>query len=144
MQCEVHDFENKTNWFLSLSIDRFANKSIFNIYFLSRYPRFGEKVFLVNVFLMKSFSWFQSAVFTGRNINFEEFLKIFELIRCTLLKWMHKSTILHWRLRFYWDATLVSFQMLNFSHQSTFPHIQLSWGAKFKAVQSELERKLKE
>ena len=141
MQCEVHDFENKTNWFLSLSIDRFANKSIFNIYFLSRYPRFGEKVFLVNVFLLKSFSWFQSAVFTGRNINVEEFLKIFKLIRCTLLKWMHKSTILHWRLRFYWDAALVSFQMLNFSHHSIFPHIKLSWRTKFQAAKPELEVK---
>ena len=64
---------------------------------------------------------------TGRNIDFEEFLKIFKLIRCTLLKWMHKSTILHWRLRFYWDAALDSFQMLNFSHHSIFPHIKLSW-----------------
>ena len=70
---------------------------------------------------------------TERNINFEEFLKIFKLIRCTLLKWMHKSTILHWRLRFYWDAALVSFQMLNFSHHSIFPNIKLSWRTKFKA-----------
>ena len=130
-EVQVHDFENKTNWFLNPSmVIRLPTKVFFNLFSAEVWwgTLLGKCLFEEKFFL----AW----LLTRRNINFEEFLKIFKLIRCTLLKWMHESTILHWRLRFYWDAALVFLSNVKFfpSLNIFLAIIKLSWSTKFEPV----------